>query len=155
MAPSLWTGASAGAERSAQPGNDSTGSRPAQLSAASARRSPGSVRAPGPSPAGVAAAAIPRDTLTRRPPPGRPPAGGRVYLEDLVAQLNKRFDPEAKFINYYNDPANNQLHLDTARLQTLGFSLKEVAAFLEGLDVFEAAFTEDEVKAAQARLPKL
>ncbi len=49
--------------------------------------------------------------------PTEPPPGGRVYLEDLVAQLNKRFDPEARFINYYNDPANNQLHLDTARLQ--------------------------------------
>ena len=44
-------------------------------------------------------------------------------------------------------------HLDTARLQTLGFSLRDVAAFLEGLEVFAAAFTEDEVKAAQARLP--
>jgi predicted AlkP superfamily pyrophosphatase or phosphodiesterase len=86
--------------------------------------------------------------------PAEPPPGGRVYLEDLVTQLNKRFDPDAKFINYYNDPANNQLHLDTARLQSLGFSLKDVAAFLEGLEVFEAAFTEDEVKAAQARLPK-
>jgi len=82
-----------------------------------------------------------------------PPPGGRVYLDDVIAQLNKRFDAEGKFINYYNDAANNQLHLDTARLQTLGFSLKDVAAFLEGLEVFEAAFTEDEVRAAQALLP--
>ena len=86
--------------------------------------------------------------------PAEPPAGGRVYQEDLVAQLNKRFDPEARFINYYNDPANNQLHLDTARLQSLGVSLRDVAAFLEGLEVFVAAFTEDEVRAAQAKLPK-
>jgi predicted AlkP superfamily pyrophosphatase or phosphodiesterase len=86
--------------------------------------------------------------------PTEPPPGGRVYQEDVVAQLNKRFDPEAKFINYYNDPANNQLHLDTARLQALGFSLRDVAAFLEGLEVFVAAFTEDEVRAAQAKLPK-
>jgi phosphopentomutase len=86
--------------------------------------------------------------------PPEPPAGGRVYMEDLIVQLNKRFDAEGKFINYYNDAANNQLHLDTTRLQTLGFSLKDVAAFLEGLDVFEAAFTEDEVRAAQAKLPK-
>lgn len=86
--------------------------------------------------------------------PTEPPAGGRVYQEDLIAQLNKRFDPEGRFINYYNDPANNQLHLDTARLQTLGVSLRDVAAFLEGLEVFAAAFTEDEVRAAQARLPK-
>ncbi|MBA3270130.1 MAG: hypothetical protein H0T71_06420 [Acidobacteria bacterium] len=86
--------------------------------------------------------------------PGEPPAGGRVYLEDLVSQLNKRFDAGAAFINYYNDAANNQLHLDPARLQTLGFSLRDVAAFLEGLEVFEAAFTEDEVRAAQARPPR-
>jgi predicted AlkP superfamily pyrophosphatase or phosphodiesterase len=65
--------------------------------------------------------------------PTEPPPGGRVYLDDA---------------------ANNQLHLDTARLQSLGFSLKDVAAFLETIGVFEAAFTEDEVRAAQARLPK-
>jgi predicted AlkP superfamily pyrophosphatase or phosphodiesterase len=86
--------------------------------------------------------------------PVEPPPGGRVYLDDIIAQLNKRFDAEGKFINYYNDAANNQLHLDTARLQSLGFSLKDVASFLEGLEVFEAAFTEDEVRAAQSRLPK-
>ena len=86
--------------------------------------------------------------------PVEPPPGGRVFLDDIIEQLKKRFDAEGRFINYYNDAANNQLHLDTARLQTLGFSLKDVAAFLEGLDVFEAAFTEDEVRAAQAKLPK-
>jgi predicted AlkP superfamily pyrophosphatase or phosphodiesterase len=86
--------------------------------------------------------------------PGEPPPGGRVLLEDVSAQLNKRFDAEARIISYYNDAANNQLHLDTARLRSLGFSLKDVAAFLEGLEIFEAAFTEDEVRAAQARLPK-
>ncbi len=64
--------------------------------------------------------------------PTEPPPGGRVYLDDVIAQLNKKFDAEGKFINYYNDAANNQLHLDTARLQALGFSLKDVAAFLEG-----------------------
>ena len=84
--------------------------------------------------------------------PVEPPPGGRVYLDNLIAQLNKRFDAEGKFINYYNDAANNELHLDTARLQQLGFSLKDVAAFLEGLEVFEAAFTEDDVRAAQASL---
>jgi len=84
--------------------------------------------------------------------PPEPPAGGRVFLDEVIAQLNKKFDAEGKFINYYNDAANNQLHLDTARLQSLGFSLRDVAAFLEGLEAFEAAFTEDEVRAAQARL---
>jgi hypothetical protein len=86
--------------------------------------------------------------------PPEPPPGGRVYLDEVIAQLNKKFDAEGKFINYYNDAANNQLHLDTTRLQSLGFSLKDVAAFLEGLEAFEAAFTEDEVRTAQARLPR-
>jgi hypothetical protein len=86
--------------------------------------------------------------------PPEPPPGGRVYLDDIKARLNKRFDPEGKFITYYDDAANNELYLDEARLQSLGFSLKDVAAFLETIGVFEAAFTEDEVRAAQARLPK-
>jgi predicted AlkP superfamily pyrophosphatase or phosphodiesterase len=86
--------------------------------------------------------------------PPEPPPGGRVYFDEIVAQLNKKFDAEGKFVNYYNDPANNQLFVDTARLQSLGFSLKDVAAFLEGLEAFEAAFPEDEVRAAQARLPR-
>ena len=86
--------------------------------------------------------------------PVEPPPGGRVYLEDLKAQLNKHFASAVPFINYYDDAANNQLYLDTAKLQSAGISLKDVAAYLESLEVFEAAFTEDEVRAAQARLPK-
>jgi hypothetical protein len=86
--------------------------------------------------------------------PAEPPPGGRVYLDDVIAELKKKFDAEGRFINYYNDAANYQLHLDTARLQQLGFSLRDVAAFLEGLEAFEAAFTEDEVRAAQSKLPK-
>ncbi|HEX6164380.1 MAG TPA: alkaline phosphatase family protein [Vicinamibacterales bacterium] len=86
--------------------------------------------------------------------PGVPPTGGRVYLDDVIAQLRKKFDAEGRIISYYNDAANNQLHLNTERLQSLGFTLRDVAAFLEGLEMFEAAFTEDEVRAAQARLPK-
>lgn len=84
--------------------------------------------------------------------PPAPPAGGRIYLDDIIQQLNTRFPAAVPFINYYNDGANNQLYLDTAKLQAAGVSLKDVAAFLEGLEVFEAAFTEDEVKAALARL---
>jgi hypothetical protein len=86
--------------------------------------------------------------------PGEPPPGGRVFLEDVIRQLNAKFDASGSIISYYNDAANNQLHLDTAKLQSLGFSLRDVAAFLESLDAFDAAFTEDDVRAAQARLPK-
>ncbi len=81
------------------------------------------------------------------------PKGRRFYAEDIIPVIHKRFDPEGRIVQYYGDPANNQLHLDTARIQSLGFTLKDIATFLEGLDMFAAAFTEDEVRAAQARLP--
>jgi hypothetical protein len=75
----------------------------------------------------------------------------RLYPDEIVAALNKRFDPAGRFIQHYGDPANNQLHIDTARLKSLGFTLKDVATFLEG-DLFDAAFTEEEVQAAQRLL---
>jgi hypothetical protein len=75
----------------------------------------------------------------------------RKYPDEIVAALNKRFDPAGRFIQHYGDPANNQLHIDTARLKSLGFTLKDVATFLEG-DLFAAAFTEEEVQAAQRLL---
>jgi hypothetical protein len=84
--------------------------------------------------------------------PGEPAAPRRrMFLDEVVAALKARFDAEGRVINYYNDAANNQLHLDTARLKSLGFSLKDVAQFLEK-DLFAAAFTEAEVQAAQRRL---
>ena len=85
--------------------------------------------------------------------PGEPAGGGRRHnLEDITEAINKRFDPAGKaVIQYFGDPANNQLHVDSARLGSLGFSLADVAVFLESQG-FAAAFTEDEVRAAQARL---
>ena len=86
--------------------------------------------------------------------PGEPqPPRRRYYLDEIIAILSKKFDPTGAFIQYYDDSANYQLHLDTARLRSLGFSLKDVAVFLES-DLFAAAFTEDEVRAAQTRLPR-
>ena len=84
------------------------------------------------------------------PPEPRAPRR-RMFFEEVIAAVNKRFDPEGKSIRYYGDPANNQLYLDSARLRSLGFTLKDVAAFLEA-DLFAAAFTEDEVRAAQLQL---
>ena len=86
--------------------------------------------------------------------PGESKAGRRFYPDDIIPLIHKRFDPDGRIVQYYGDAAGNQLHLDTARIQSLGFSLKDVATFLEGLDMFAAAFTEDEVRAAQARLPR-
>lgn len=86
--------------------------------------------------------------------PGEPRPGRRFYPDQIVPLIHKKFDPEGRIVQYYGDAAGNQLHLDTARIQSLGFALKDVAAFLEGLDMFVAAFTEDEVRAAQATLPR-
>jgi hypothetical protein len=86
--------------------------------------------------------------------PAEPKAGRRFYPEDIAAALHQKFDPERRIVQYYGDAANNQLHLDTARIQSLGFTLRDVARFLEGLEMIAAAFTEDEVRAAQTRLPR-
>ncbi len=85
--------------------------------------------------------------------PGEPKPGRRFHPDEIIPMIHKRFDPEGRIVQYYGDAAGYQLHLDTARIQSLGFALKDIATFLEGLDMFAAAFTEDEVRAAQARLP--
>lgn len=86
--------------------------------------------------------------------PPEPPPGGRYYLDDIRNAIHERFDPQAKtLIQSYDDAANNEIYVDTARLQTLGLSLKDMAAFLEQQPQFAAVFTEDEVRAAQATLP--
>jgi hypothetical protein len=87
--------------------------------------------------------------------PDEPPAGGRHYPADIVALINQKFDPTGKSaIRYYADAANSQMYVDTAHLQKLGFSLKELAAFLESQPYLAAAFTEDEVRAAQSALSR-
>jgi hypothetical protein len=85
--------------------------------------------------------------------PGEPRPGGRHYLDDLTASIDRRFSPAGgTVVQYFNDAANNQIHLDTAKLRTLGFSLKDVASFLQSQGFFAAAYTEDEVRLAQSRL---
>jgi hypothetical protein len=85
--------------------------------------------------------------------PGEPRPGGRHYLDDLVASIDRRFSPAGgTVVQYFSDAANNQIHLDTARLRTLGFSLKDVASFLQSQGFFAAVYTEDDVRAAQSRL---
>ncbi|MCC7127067.1 MAG: alkaline phosphatase family protein [Acidobacteria bacterium] len=82
--------------------------------------------------------------------PGEPPPGRRIYLEDIIERIHARFDPQdKKVVTYYGDAANNQVFLDTERLRSLGFTLKDVATMLEGEPYFVAAFTEDEVRAAR------
>jgi len=85
--------------------------------------------------------------------PGEPRPGGRHYLDDLTALLDKRFpSPSGSIVQYFGDAANNEIHLDTAKLRSMGASLKDVASFLESQRFFAGIFTEDEVREAQTRL---
>jgi hypothetical protein len=85
--------------------------------------------------------------------PGEPRGGGRHYMDDISALIDKRFSPSGgTVVQYYNDAANNQIHLDTAKLASLGVSLKDVATYLESQGFFAAVYTEEEVRAAQSRL---
>jgi hypothetical protein len=110
------------------------------------------------------------DLLTRKAGPGRsvvtitadhgmppePAAGRRHYPEDIVTLIHDRFDPAGKsLVQYYGDAANNQLYVDAARLRSLGLTLKDIVALLEAQDFYAAAFTEDEVRAAQSRLSSM
>jgi hypothetical protein len=85
--------------------------------------------------------------------PGEPRAGGRHYMDDITAQIDKRFPATGgSVVQYFSDAANNEIHLDTAKLQSLGASLRDVASFLQSLGFFAAVYTEDDVRDAQAAL---
>jgi hypothetical protein len=85
--------------------------------------------------------------------PGEPPPGGRHYMDEISAAIDKRFSPSGgTVVQYYNDAANNEIHLDTDKLRASGFSLKDVASFLMSQGAFTAVYTEEEVRAAQSRL---
>lgn len=88
--------------------------------------------------------------------PPEPPPGRRHYPDEVVALIDARFDPtEKKIVQYYGDAGNSQMYVDTARLRTLGVTLNDITALLQAQDFFAAAFTEDEVQAAQSRLSSL
>lgn len=85
--------------------------------------------------------------------PGEPRPGGRHYLDDISGLIDKRFSPSGgTVVQYYGDAANNEIYLDTAKLESLGVALKDVASFLESEVGFAAVYTEDEVRRAQHRL---
>jgi len=86
--------------------------------------------------------------MTDEPAPGR-----RHDIADVRHLVNERLDPGGPgVIAYYGDAADSEMFLDDARLAALGASPRDVAACLESLDFIAAAFTEDEVRAAQAEL---
>ena len=58
-------------------------------------------------------------------------AGGRHYVDEVVASIHQKFDPvEKAVVQYFGDPANAQLYIDVHRLEALHVSLKDVANFL-------------------------
>ena len=84
--------------------------------------------------------------------PGEPHPGGRHYMDEIGKRIDARFSPGGgTVVQYFGDAANNEIHLDTAKLQSLKVSLRDVAAFLEADVPFAAVYTEDEVRAAQRR----
>ena len=84
--------------------------------------------------------------------PGEPRPGGRHYIDEIAKRIDARFSPGGgTVVQYFGDAANNEIHLDTARLRSLNVSLRDVAAFLETEVGFAAAYTEDDVRAAQQR----
>jgi hypothetical protein len=77
----------------------------------------------------------------------------RRYVEDIVDTIHDRLDPTGrKLILNFTDAANLQISVSPERLRELGLTMKQVAAFVEGLPYIRAAFTEDEVRAV--RLPR-
>ena len=80
--------------------------------------------------------------------------GRRFFTSQIVDRLHAQFDPGGKsLVTYYGDAANNQIFLDPARLEALKISPAQIARWLETEDYLAAAFTEDDVRAAQRRLP--
>jgi hypothetical protein len=85
--------------------------------------------------------------------PGEPPPGGRRYVDEIAKQIDARFaSREDTVVQYFDDAANYEIHLDTAKLHALHVSLADVAAFLEAEKLFAAVYTEDEVREAQSQL---
>ena len=82
--------------------------------------------------------------------PAEPRPGGRHYLDDVVHLIDQRFSPSGgSIVQYFGDPANNEIYLDTARLRSLNMSVNDVAAYLKAAGLFAAVYTEDQIRAAQ------
>jgi hypothetical protein len=86
--------------------------------------------------------------------PGEPVAPRRrIGVDEVVEALDTRFAKGgASVVHYFGDPANAQIHMNVDRLTELGVTLENVADFLRE-ELFVAVFTEEEVRAAQSRLP--
>lgn len=80
------------------------------------------------------------------PPEVRSDRGGRLLEPEMLALLNRKFDPEGKLFRVY-EASNSQIYVNAARMQELGVTAKQVAAFLEEQPFIYAAYPEEEVRA--------
>jgi hypothetical protein len=72
----------------------------------------------------------------------------RHFAPQLVDLIHQKFDPQEKRLVMSYDSENSQIFVDEARLSALGFTLEDVARFLESQPYVFAVFTEPEIRAA-------
>jgi predicted AlkP superfamily pyrophosphatase or phosphodiesterase len=76
----------------------------------------------------------------------------RVYTEDIVKLIHQKFDPErGKLVRQY-EAESGQLTIDQERLRELKLNLDTLRKFLEAQPFIFAAYTEDELRMASAKL---
>jgi hypothetical protein len=85
------------------------------------------------------------------PPEPVAPDHARRYVEDILAAVNQRFDPEGRLVLDFDDAANCQMYVNLDRLDELKLRLEDIAAFLQEMPFIRFAFTEDQVRAARVR----
>lgn len=78
--------------------------------------------------------------------------GRRHFAPSIVDSIHARFDSEKKLVTYY-EPENAQIFVNRERLAALKLTLTDLAKFLQSQPFIFAAYTEDDVRRAAARLP--
>ena len=76
----------------------------------------------------------------------------RHYADDIVASIHQAFDPGQRSLVTQYEPENGQIAIAPGRLRELGLSLEAIATFLEAQPFIFAAYSEQEVARAAARV---
>ena len=78
--------------------------------------------------------------------PSIPPSPDHRHFAPAIADLlHEKFDPEGKQLVTSYESENCQIYIDEDRLSKLGFTLHDLAQFLEAQPYMFAVFTHDEV----------
>jgi predicted AlkP superfamily pyrophosphatase or phosphodiesterase len=76
----------------------------------------------------------------------------RHYADDIVGSIHQAFDPGQRSLVTQYEPENGQIAIARGRLRELGLSLEAIATFLEAQPFIFAAYSEQEVARAAARV---